>query len=72
MNYLTTRLKPGARFMVCLYLLTWVKRSSADQQSGRNITIEGKTKLSPTGTLLPKDPILYGSVLESAETLVSI
>jgi len=32
----------------------------------------GESKPSATGILFPKDPILYGSVLEGAETLVSL
>ncbi|KAH6681917.1 cytochrome P450 [Halenospora varia] len=37
---------------------------------GRNIQSNGESKPSATGTLFQKDPILYGTVLEGAETLI--
>lgn len=37
---------------------------------GRNIQRDGKSTPSVSGSLFPKDPILYGPVLEGAETLI--
>ncbi|KFZ02583.1 hypothetical protein V500_00082 [Pseudogymnoascus sp. VKM F-4518 (FW-2643)] len=71
-NYEVRRLHDEYGETVCIAPneLSYTTPDAWSQIYGRNVQRDGESKPSAAGTVLPKDPIIYGAVFEHAETLV--